>query len=162
MPHDVIDAELSAADLASILDHLHQARALMPFVVDLSPQQRRRLFKLGPGSLAFARDAYTVARQYEDIMPRNFDVDEFERDLNLSEQLDQILISIERLRESVDDTRRQVGSETMRHARLVYRQVQNSPGGNNLDAVAAQLGQRFARQGRRGNNGSNGNSGGEQ
>ncbi len=46
----------------------------------LSVEERRKLFKMGDKSLAFANTSLTAAQSNREILPASFDVDEFGRD----------------------------------------------------------------------------------
>jgi hypothetical protein len=58
-------------------------RQKLPFLVSLTPDERKSTFKAGPNSLSFVEHALTASKNNPDILPKNFDVVEFESDVNL-------------------------------------------------------------------------------
>jgi hypothetical protein len=148
MPENRIDATLTPAERAAILDDLRKVRTRLPFLTDLSPEQRRSYPKLGDTSLPFALRALEVARLTPDILPRRFDVEAFARDVELAQALEAVRLEVNRLAEHVEDTRLLVGSEAYAGALAVYRAVRDSPTGEGLDDVADELARRFARKSR--------------
>lgn len=141
-----IDAAVSAASRDAVLDHIEQIRALLPFLLDLSPEDRQALPKMGDKSRAFVSQALQLAEQDDSYLPRSFDVAEMKRDVALAEQLYPIVVALKQLSEFVDDTYVQVGSEAYTAALVVYQSAKRSGGGAALDDLLDALGQRFARK----------------
>ena len=54
--------------------------ALEPMLVALSADERQRVVKMGDGSVAFCRAALDVFDANQQLLPRNFDIDEMRRD----------------------------------------------------------------------------------
>ena len=148
MNENRIDAALDAQAQQSALDAIQAARNLLPFLLDLSPEERHALPKLGPKSLAFVQTALDVAAQNPDILPRNFDMEEFRRDVELFTALQPVAVSLRQLHELVEDTLLAVGSEAYVGALTVYQYARNSGQGAALDAALDELGRRFARKSR--------------
>ena len=138
-----IDVTVAPADVQAALNAVTLIREKFPFLIDLSTETRRALPKLGDGSRAFVQKALEIAKQNPDILPRSFDVATMERDLELFFDLMPLLAAVERLRELLSDTLKQIGSEVMTAALLVYRQVQTTDG---MDTEARELSQRFAQK----------------
>ena len=116
----------------------------LPFLVTLSPEERRKLLKMGDKSLAFVKNSVSAAQSNRDILPASFDVEELVRDYELATTLTELLTSMRQLTEQVDDTLLAVGSEAMTSSLTVYDYVKTAakktPG---LKTVAEQLGERF-------------------
>lgn len=141
-----IDAALNAADRDHILDFITQIRALLPFLIDLSPEDRQSLPKMGDKSRAFVNGALQLAEHDDQFLPRSFDVAEMRRDVELAESLQPISLALRQLAEFVDDTYTQVGSEAYTAALVVYQSAKRSGQGEALDGLLDTLGQRFARK----------------
>ena len=101
-----VSATLSAANNQAIFNAIAEIRANMPFLVDLSVEERKRLAKMGDRSLGFLNDAHMMALQNPDMLPRSFGVDEMTLDVNLFRDLHPILMAINQLRELIEDTDR--------------------------------------------------------
>lgn len=144
MPYYNISAELSDADIAQIKASLADIQDKLPFLIHLSIEERRRLYKMGDKSLSFVNNSLNVAQANPQILPASFDLSELARDYRLATALNELLTSLQQLTEQVDDTLLAVGSEAMTSSLNVYDYVKTAakrqPG---LKTVAAQLGERF-------------------
>ena len=136
MPYENISATVSDQAMAEIKGAIATIHAQLPFLINLTPDERRKRFKMGDKSLAFVRNSVTATQNTPDIVPGNFDIAEFNRDYQLTE--------------TVDDTLLAIGSESMASSLLVYDYAKttsrHSPGIKN---VADQLGERFKAVGKR-------------
>lgn len=149
MPYQNISATVAAADLQAIKDAIAVIQQKLPFLVNLTADERKNLFKTGANSLSFVQNALQAGLNNPDIFPKSFSVPEFGLDVNLFAVLTDINTSIAQLASSVDDTRMAVGGEAMREATQVYNYVKTAastttPG---LKPVADQLGERFQKVG---------------
>lgn len=87
MPENRVSAQLSAEDRDAVLQAIETIRQKMPFLIDLSPEERRDLPKTGDKSRAFVSKARELAEQNPDFLPRSFDIEEMRRDVDLLESL---------------------------------------------------------------------------
>ena len=141
-----IDATLEAAKRDQILDLIAQVRAILPFLIDLTPEERQALPKMGDKSRAFVSQALQLALQDDTYLPRSFDVAEMQRDVELAEAIFPIMVALKQLSEFVDDTYVQIGSEAYTAALVVYQSARRNGQGAALDNLLDALGQRFARK----------------
>lgn len=148
MPDNRISATLSAADATAVMDAINTIRTKLPFLLDLTPEERHTLPKMGDKSRAFVSQALEVAKQNPDILPRSFSVAEMSSDVELADALQPIRIALNQLQELVEDTSMQVGSEAYTAALLVYQYARAGGKGAALDGMLDALGQRFARKSR--------------
>ena len=132
------------SDIAEIKDAIATIQQKLPFLVNLTTEERRRLFKMGDKSLGFVSNSLNATQSNPDILPANFDLDELSRDYQLATTLTDLLTNLHQLSEKVDDTLLAVGSEAMNISLSIYDYVKaaakRQPG---LKSVAAQLGERF-------------------
>ena len=144
MPYQNISATLSEAELQEIKAALQTIQQKLPFLITLSAEERRKLFKMGDKSLAFVNNSLMAAQSNPDILPASFNVGEFVKDYQLATSLNEVLLGLQQLSEQVDDTLLAVGSEAMNSSLTVYDYVKTAakktPG---LKTVAEQLGDRF-------------------
>jgi hypothetical protein len=144
MPYQNISAKLSETDIHDIKAALTAIETKLPFLVHLTIEERRKLFKMGNKSLAFVSNSLTAAQSNPDILPASFDLNEFVSDYQLATTLNELHIRLQQLTEKVDDTLIAVSSEAMTSSLTVYDYVKTAakskPG---LRAVADQLGDRF-------------------
>ncbi|MCV3214863.1 hypothetical protein OGM63_15280 [Plectonema radiosum NIES-515] len=146
MADNRISANLSATDRLAVMDAIATIRQKLPFLVDLTKEERKALPKLGDKSRAFVTKALEVGTQNPDFLPRSFDLDEMRRDMELFEALYPILLSLTQLQELVDDTAVAVGSEAYAAGLMVYNYAKASGKGTGLDSMVNDLGRRFARK----------------
>jgi hypothetical protein len=146
MPDNRISASLSQADRQAVLDAINTIRTKLPFLIDLSPEERRTLPKMGDKSRGFVAQALEVAEQNPDILPRSFDVAEMRKDVELLSALSPVLAALSQLNELVDDTVMEVGSEAYAAALLIYQFARAAGKGSALDTALDGMAQRFARK----------------
>lgn len=146
MPENRVTSILSSPDQQEVLEAINTIRAKLPFLIDLTPDERRTLPKMGDKSRAFVNQALTVAAQNTDILPRSFDVEEMRKDLYLLQQLEPIKVALTQLTELIEDTYMEVGSEAYSAALVVYNYMRSAGRGQALDGMLDALGQRFARK----------------
>ena len=120
MAYQNITATLSQKDIQEIKAALQTIQQKLPFLITLSVEERRKLFKMGDKSLAFVKNSLTAAQSNRDILPASFDLDEFVRDYQLAATLTELLLGLRQLTEQVDDTLMAVGSEAMGSSLTVY------------------------------------------
>ena len=118
----------------------------------MQPQQRQRLFKMGPGSEVFARRALEALEQNPDIIPPSLaaELPGAKADLLGIDQLRPILDRLNRLCGRASDTEMALGSDVMNVALEGYNQLKLSGRDKGLDALRNELGVRFKKGQRRG------------
>jgi hypothetical protein len=134
MTDNRVSATLSDADQQEILSDINNARQKLSFLVDLTPDERRTILRMGDGSRAFVSQALEVASQNMDILPRSFDLEEMRKDVELLDALAPIMLALAQLNELVDDTFMEVGSEAYAAALAVYQYVRAAGKGAALDS----------------------------
>ncbi|MEH2371996.1 hypothetical protein [Nostoc sp.] len=141
-----ISATLTQTERDAVLHAISTIKEKLPFLVDLSSDDRKALPKMGDKSRAFVSKALEVAAQNPEFLPRSFDLEEMRKDVQLFEALYPVLLSLTQLQELVDDTTMAVGSEAYAAALQVYNYAKASGQGAGLDAVVVEMGRRFARK----------------
>jgi hypothetical protein len=144
-----ISASLTQVDRMTVMNSIATIREALPFLIDLTAEERKALPKMGDKSRAFVSKALEVATQNPDFLPRSFDLEEMRRDVELYEALYPIVIALSQLQELLSDTQVTVGSEAYAAALQVYNYAKASGGGAGLDGMVDELGQRFARKSRK-------------
>ncbi|MDX2212264.1 MAG: hypothetical protein SFY66_03135 [Oculatellaceae cyanobacterium bins.114] len=144
-----ISASLTATDRLNVMDAIATIKDTLPFLIDLTIEERKTLPKMGDKSRAFVTKALEIATQNPDFLPRSFDLEEMRRDVQLFESLYPIVVAMAQLQELLDDTCLAVGSEAYASALQVYSYAKASGQGAGLNGMVEQLGQRFARKAKR-------------
>jgi hypothetical protein len=146
MPDNRISATLSTEDQTAVMDAINTIRRKLNFLIDLTPDERHTLPKMGDKSRAFVSQALTLAQQNADILPRSFDLEEMQRDVALTTALEPIRAVLTQLQELVEDTYMAAGSEAYAASLLLYQYAKASGKGAALDNLLDGLGKRFARK----------------
>ena len=146
MPYQNIDASISAADVQAIKDAFATIKQKLPFLVNLTVDERKAIFKTGPSSLSFVQNALSAAQNFPEILPPSFDKGAFQRDVDLFAAMTELNTASESLNSQIDDTRLAVGGEAMKAASQVYKFAQNAADTTaGLKPVVDQLAERFQR-----------------
>ncbi len=144
MPYQDLNVSLSDADRQAIKQAITTIQQKLPFLITLSADERKRLYKMGDKRLAFVQNSLNAAQSNRNILPASFDLDGFSNDYRLTADLSELLMLLNQLTEQVDDTLVAVSSEAMSSSLTVYDYVKTAakktPG---LKAIAEQLGSLF-------------------
>lgn len=87
MTDNRVSAALSSADRQEVMDAIKTIKDKLPFLIDITPEDRRSLPRMGDKTRAFVSKALEVATQNEEILPRSFDLEEMQKDVELFEAL---------------------------------------------------------------------------
>jgi len=150
MPYRNIDAAPLADGIEAVKDAFNTVLEKLPFLVNLTPQERKETFKTGADSVSFVRNTLSAARTHPEILLASFGIPEFKKDVELFATLTELGAIAASVASEIDDTRLAVGGEAMREATQVYDYVKTAakttPG---LKPVVDQLGERFRKAGGR-------------
>ncbi|MCC5621915.1 hypothetical protein [Nostoc sp. CHAB 5715] len=146
MADNKVSAKLSSADREAVMQAITTIREKLPFLIDLTTEERKALPKLGDKSRAFVSKALEIGTQNPDFLPRSFDLNDMRQDIELFEALYPILLSLTQLQELVDDTSVAVGSEAYAAGLMIYNYAKASGKGSGLESMVDDLGRRFARK----------------
>jgi hypothetical protein len=139
-----ITATVSDADAQAVKDSVSAIEQKLPFLISLTAEQSKAVFKAGPNSLSFVEHALTAAQNNPTILPGSFDVNGFAANVALFAVLTDLATVVNQLASQLNDTRLVAGGEAMTSAVQVYNYVKaavkTTPG---LKPVADQLGERF-------------------
>ena len=151
-----IDAVLSDEIRDRVINHLREASELLPFLIDLTTDERQTTFKMGERGRPFVEGSLALVEQDDSYMPRSFDKVKMRQDNDLYENMLPIFMILAPFFEAVGDTMMLVGSDLIMSGLDVYRNAKDNGKGENLDDLVPLLGRRFKR-----NPGGNDDEGGE-
>ncbi|HMG76419.1 MAG TPA: hypothetical protein VK582_23290 [Pyrinomonadaceae bacterium] len=144
MPYQNIDASVSAADLQAIKDAFAAILTKLPFLVNLTADERKTIFKTGPDRLSFVKNASVAAQGNPGILPASFGVAAFQKDVDLFDALTELATLADSVASQIDDTRMAVGGEAMQGGIQVYNYVKEAAKNTaGLKPLADQLGEQF-------------------
>lgn len=145
MTQNLIDLDLSADALAAIDAALATLEAQLTPLLGLDPESRRGLTKMGGKSEAFCRQAVVAFSQNTEVLPRNFDLVAYQRDLATLDALRPRRQRLGRLQELLEDSEMAVGSDLMTASLEGYAVLKVAGKGTGLDGLRQMLSARFAR-----------------
>lgn len=112
MPNDnKISASLSAQDMTDILAAFATIKAKLPFLINLTPKERRSQPTVGTERGGMMESFDMEMGQHPDLIPTFVDVPELDKDRALFSQLDTIRACAVEICEGVQDTQQVVGSD---------------------------------------------------
>ena len=114
--------------------------------MDLSPQQRHDLLKMGDKSQAFVRRAKELAEQNPAWLPATFPREEFIADVNRFDALAPVEALFIMVLEKTQDTRMASSSDAMVQALVLYGIAKAAGAGSNLDDLIQQMGGCFSKK----------------
>jgi hypothetical protein len=119
MSLDMPEAEAQAVrDAVKVLQD-----TLIPHLIDIGPEDRRALPKMGDKTVAFVEKALEYAREHPDMRPSFVDIDEFARDLAAVETLLALQRPLLQVIDMVEDSLLLAGSEAYSAALAFYESV---------------------------------------
>jgi hypothetical protein len=143
---NLISATLSTADKNIIKANITAIKAIVAFLKNLTPADRRKIFKMGSKREGFVKTVLTAIQNQPAAVPSSFSVSEFEKDYQLYRDLREVWMELISLTEGLEDTLLLLGSELMSQATQGYRYVKQAAKGNMaVDTLAAEMGVSFKR-----------------
>ena len=119
MDPNTISATVSIDDQQAIRAAVETLRQKLPFLIDLTMEERKAIAKLGDKTQGFVQKAWEIANEHEHLFAAVF-LDEMRKDAQLLDVLSAIELSIQTLAKKLNDTKMQVGAEAYAAARTVY------------------------------------------
>ncbi|MGY1519623.1 hypothetical protein [Luteimonas sp. A482] len=148
MSQNLIDLSLDAERLGRLDAALAAVETELAGMAALGPDQTRDLAKMGAKSEAFVRQSTVAFAENPGVLPRNFDLEGFQRDLASLDALRPRLQRIKRLQERMSGAEIALGSDLMNAALEGYAVLKVSGRGEGMEALKRLLSQRFSRTAR--------------
>lgn len=145
MPYTNIDAAVTDAQRTAVLTAIAQVEANLDFLINLTPQERMALPKMGSASQSFVSKALEIGSNNPQFVPPYVDLAAMRKDYDLAVRLQGIEMQLASALEKVADTNLAAGSEAYITGLTLYSSLKaaakvNVPGAK---ALAAELGERF-------------------
>lgn len=144
-----VTASLSAESTSKIMDSMKAIQNELPFLIQLSPTESRRIIRMESGRIDFVRKALLLAISNEKLRPQFFEIGELEKDVSLCQSFDEIIAILEKLLKQMNDTRNQAGHEAYTAALEVYNTAKRatSKGVTGAEVAYEELRRMFDGQG---------------
>ncbi|HEY1181086.1 MAG TPA: hypothetical protein VGE56_02185 [Rhodocyclaceae bacterium] len=121
-----ISAVLSPEDVEAILAALALIRGKLPFLLTLSPDERRAMPKMADKSIGFDEKCRTYMVTHPEFIPGFIDIAEVNKDRELRRQLQRFIPDLFTLADNVDDTLRVTCSENWQADLAYYNSVREA------------------------------------
>lgn len=140
-----ISAEFTETAEAAVMGHIAAIRALMPFLINLTPEERQEMPKLGDKTLAFDEKCKTHMEQNPAFVPGFIDVAEVNKDRELRKPVNNVERALKALSDSASDTSMLTGAEIYMADLAFYQNVRQAAkrGKPNAQTVYDDLKSRF-------------------
>ena len=148
--------EIPAADLQAAKAALEQVQQILaPYVIALTPEQRKTIPKMSDGTEPFVGKVIEYAESNPQFLPPFVDKGEFDKDWEAISGLLPLLRLCTQIQDTLSDTTMLAGSEAYISALSYYNSVKQAAKVNVPDAKAIyeDLCKRFNGQGRRSSSG---------
>ena len=145
MSQNLIDLSLDAERVGRLDAALAAVEAELAGMAALGPEEVRQLTKMGSKSEAFVRQSAVAFGENPGVLPRNFDLEGFQRDLAALDAVRPRLQRIARIHERIAGAETALGSDLMNGALEGYAVLKVSGKGEGMEALKRLLSQRFNR-----------------
>ncbi len=135
MKQNLVSLVFSPAELDDLEKAIAHIEQFTESFVTLTPEELRRLVKLGDGTEPFCRQAEIVFGQYPHAFPPSFDLPEMKRDLATFDALRGPLLRLQQLSARFNDTVTALGSDVLVAALEGYRHMQSDGKSEGLSAL---------------------------
>ena len=132
---------LTQAQIDAVKAAINTINTNLPMLLGLTLEERKTLPKVDVNNKIFVEDAINAMETNPSFLPAYFSVAELKKDLTLYQQLDPLLLEINKLAEKIDDTQMLAGSEAYVTALAAKAGIQGA------DTIYELLKARFAGQG---------------
>ena len=141
-----ISQTITPAQKTSITASVNSILAILTFLFNLTPEDRKKILKMGDKSVSYVDEVLSAMQANPTVVPSTFDVAEFAKDVKLYSDLTDVLNAIRPLTEGIDDTMVLLGNEMMQQANDGYGILKQGAKGNaTLSTTVKDIGERFKR-----------------
>jgi hypothetical protein len=147
LSENLAQTQFTSEQRTIVMNAIATIRENLPFLVDLTAEQRKALLKMGDGSRGFVSKAQELVQQNSDFLPRSMDVEQMLRNAELWEEMEGMLLAIDQLQELMDDTYVALGSQAYSDALTIYQYAKAIKTTGTLEQSVVEMGKRFAKQG---------------
>jgi hypothetical protein len=146
-----ISVAIDAADMTAMLAAIDTINSKLKLLLVLNDEERRELPKMGDKTFAFVTKCHKYAKANPALVPPFLEMDEFDKDVVLVDELLKVLRPIYQLYQRLDDTAMQAGSEAYQAGLLFYGYLKSATkaGVPNSKTVYEDLSERFPGRGKK-------------
>ncbi len=139
-----ISATLTDADVETIKTNINDSKLLMPFLLNLSLEERAGLRTIGSKREGYVEDVYNTSLANAEALPAEFKTDAWTKEELLAKQLVKVRDVVSSFMEAIEDTLLLLGNERIHNADLAYGHLKqsaknNSSITNDIERIARQF-----------------------
>ncbi len=134
-----IEAHLTEEDRQAVLNALAEIRERLPFLLNLTAEERQALPKMGEKSRAFVNEALALALKNPDLCPEDFDLEDMKEDIALYDHLQPILFGVMQLEDLLLSSAVAASSDAYSAALEIYERAKEEGQGEALEARLAEI-----------------------
>ncbi len=108
---NLISTQIDNKDLKEIIDAIRLINQKLPNLVTLTKEEYCALPKMQENTVSFVLDALQEARRHPEIVPKNVDVNEIVKDVELIKSIEKILNPLDTLIKKLEDSKILASSE---------------------------------------------------
>ena len=148
MSNEKISHELTEEAYDQIAQSIRALDSLLPFAVNLTPDERKNYQTMGDKTIAFVEKAVQYTDERPELVPAYLDIPEFKKDLKLARQLKELLLMVDPVVEKISDSYLAAGVDAYEAARKMYSYIKAAAesGAPGTDSIAAELKKRYVRK----------------
>ncbi len=137
MSYENLSAQIEPKTLENSLTQVNEIKKSFSFLINLTPEDRMRIPKMGPKTVNFVEKSLELAEQNPELVPPYVKINELKEDLKLSKDLGRLRLKLKSLYEAIEDTEMAAGSESYSMALTFYNSLKaaskmNVPGTTEL------------------------------
>lgn len=121
-----INATLADADRDKILADIKESWTLMPFMINITDDEKKAIPKMGQVNIGWVQKALDYAAANPKLVPPYLNVGDLNCEVSLAEQLSPIFEAVNQLASALDSTYAVVGSEAYVTALSFYNSVRDA------------------------------------
>lgn len=146
-----IDASMNDAKLRYLFGVLHQIRTQLPFLITLTPEERKKLYRKGENQFTYIKKTVHYARTHSYHNPKFVDINDLEMRMETAERMKMLTDKAAELFESINDTTHLMYQELYETSRLLYMNYRMIAKTDNkiMGEVIEDLKQHFPRTGKK-------------
>jgi hypothetical protein len=146
MSYSNISAAIVAADKTAVQTAIQTIKSKMPFLINLSIDERKKLRKMASVRTSYVQDVYQASVGNSGAIPQGINLVEYGKDLQLYRDLSDIMSWFAPLYESIESTSMALGSELMKqsdecygHLKVAAKKSTNQSLNTTVSKIASQL-----------------------
>lgn len=147
MSYQNLSVTLTAQQKTEIIEKISDLKAALPFLVNLTPDERQALRKVAEKRQGYVNDVMIAVKANPLMIPAIIDVDEYVKDAALYNDMAEIMAHLKTLYEGINDTYMAAGNEAISVTDQCYGILKQAAKGNAaLTSTVQELAKHFKSQ----------------